>query len=102
MTEIIEGPIAAADRVHAFAEIRSICREVPRAVHCVRIHLTVLQNSSGDARAAADCSMLVGGATIICAGAAARTPRDAVDGLTSRLRYRVQALDEASACTTGD
>jgi hypothetical protein len=97
MTSIIEGPITAADRAYAFAEIRSVCREVRSVVQCVRIHLTMQRHTTGDTRAAADCSILVDGATIICAGAAARTTRDAVDGLTARLRYRVQALDGPSA-----
>jgi hypothetical protein len=100
MTSIIERPITVADRAYAFAEIRSVCREVRSVVQCVRIHLTMQRHTTGDTGVAADCSILVDRATIICAGAAARTTRDAVDGLTARLRYRVQALDGPS--TRGD
>lgn len=97
ITETVDGPVTAADRTYAFAEIRSIYRDVPRAVHSVRTHLAVQPHAADDRRAAADCSMLVDGALIICAGAVATTPRDAVDHLTSRLRHRVQALDHGAA-----
>jgi hypothetical protein len=93
MTEIIEGPVTPADRVYAFDEIRSICRAAPRAVQRARARLWMAPEATGGGLATADCSLLVDGALIICAGAAARTMREAVDGLTARLRGRVEHVE---------
>jgi ribosome-associated translation inhibitor RaiA len=93
MTEIVEGPVTPADRVYAFDRIRSICREASRPVRRARAHLSVEPHSTDDARAAADCSLLVDGALIICAGVAASSMREAIEGLMARLSLRVRALD---------
>jgi ribosome-associated translation inhibitor RaiA len=92
MTEIVEGAVSPADRVYAFDRIRSICREAPRPVRRVRARLSAEPHST-DASAAADCSLLVDGALIICAGVAATSMREAIEGLIARLSLRVRALD---------
>jgi hypothetical protein len=92
MTEIIQGPVVAADRIYVLDEIRGICRAAPRAVRRARLGLSVAPQPTYDGLATADCSLLVEGALIICAGAAANTLREAVDVLSARLRRRVRAL----------
>jgi hypothetical protein len=93
MTEIVEGPVPAADRIYALDQIHSICRAAPRAVQRARVRLCVQPHPIGDAPAAADCLLLVDGALIICAGSAASSMREAIDGLAARLLLRVPPLD---------
>lgn len=92
MTEIIEGPIAAVDRVYAFDEIRDICRSAPRAVQRVRARLSAEPVAGGDCPATAECWLLLEGGLIICAGTAASSMRRAVDALMTRLHRRLDAL----------
>jgi hypothetical protein len=93
MTEIIDGPIAALDRVYAFERIRAICREAPRAVERARARLTAQPDPTGDSPAAAECWLLLEGGLIVCAGVTASSLRDAVDGLMVRLRRRLGVVD---------
>jgi hypothetical protein len=93
MTEIIEGPIASLERVYAFERIRAICREAPRAVQRARARLTAEPHPTGDSPATAECWLLLDGGLIVCAGVAASSVRDAVDGLTARLRRRLGVVD---------
>jgi hypothetical protein len=93
MTEIVDGPVTAADRIYALDQIRSICRAAPRAVRRARVRLCLESHPIGDAPAAADCLLLVDGALIICAGSAANSMREAIDGLAARLLLRVPPLD---------
>jgi hypothetical protein len=97
MTEIIEGPIAAVDRVYAFDEIRRICEAAPRTVQRVRARLTAEPDSTGDCPATAECWLLLEGGLIICAGTAAGSMRRAVDALMLRLRRRFDGLGPAKA-----
>jgi ribosome-associated translation inhibitor RaiA len=92
MTEIIEGPIAAVDRVYAFDAIRRICEAAPRAVQRVRARLTAEPHPTGDCRATAECWLLLEGGLIICAGTAASSMRRAIDALMARLRRRLDVL----------
>ena len=92
MTKIIEGPIAAVDRVYAFDEIRRICETAPRAVERVRARLTAEPHPTGDCPAAAECWLLLEGGLIICAGTAGSSMRSAVDALMARLRRRLHVL----------
>jgi ribosome-associated translation inhibitor RaiA len=92
MTEIIEGPIGGVDRVYAFDEIRRVCEEAPRVVQRVRARLTAEPHSTGDPPATAECSLLLEGGLIICAGTAAGSVRRAVDALMARLRRRLDVL----------
>jgi ribosome-associated translation inhibitor RaiA len=92
MTEIIDGPIAAVDRVYAFDEIRRICEAAPRAVQRVRARLTTEPHPTGDCPATAECWLLLEGGVIICAGTAASSMRGAVDALIARLRRRLDVL----------
>jgi ribosome-associated translation inhibitor RaiA len=101
MTEIVDGPVAAADRIYALDEMHSVCRAAPRAVRRVRMHLSVKPQPTNATPAAADCLILVDGALIICAGAVASTTHDAVDGLTARLRRRIQELKSTRTGAAG-
>jgi ribosome-associated translation inhibitor RaiA len=92
MTEVIEGPIAAVDRVYAFDEIRRVCEGAPRVVRRVRARLTAEPHPTGDPPATAECSLLLEGGLIICAGTAANSVRSAVDALIARLRRRLEVL----------
>jgi hypothetical protein len=93
MTEIIDGPIASVDRVYAFERIRAICREAPRVVQRARARLTAEPHPTGDSPATAECWLLLDGGLIVCAGVAASSVRDAVDGLMARLRRRLRIVD---------
>jgi ribosome-associated translation inhibitor RaiA len=97
ITEIIEGPIAAVDRVYAFDEIRRICETAPRAVRRVRARLTAEPHPTGDCPAAAECWLLLEGGLIICAGTSGSSMRSAVDALMARLRRRLHVLGAARA-----
>jgi hypothetical protein len=94
MTEIIDGPIASVDRVYAFERIRGICREAPRVVQRARARLTAHPDPPGESPATAECWLLLDGGLIVCAGVAASSVRDAVDGLMTRLRRRLRIVDE--------
>jgi hypothetical protein len=94
MTEIIEGPIASLDRVYAFERIRAICREARPAVQRARARLTAEPQPTADPTAVAECWLLLDGGLIVCAGVAASSVRDAVDGLTARLRRRLGIVDD--------
>jgi hypothetical protein len=93
MTEIIDGPIASIDRVYAFERIRAICRETPRVVQRARARLTAQPHPTGDSSATAECWLLLEGGLIVCAGVAAGSVRDAVDGLMARLRRRLRIVE---------
>ena len=93
MTEIIDGSIASVDRVYAFERIRAVCREAPRAVERARARLTAQPHPTGDSPATAECWLLLDGGLIVCAGMAASSVRDAVDGLMARLRRRLRIVD---------
>jgi ribosome-associated translation inhibitor RaiA len=97
MTEIIEGPIAAVDRVYAFDEIRRICETAPRRVERVRARLSAEPDSTGNSPATAECWLLLDGGLIICAGTAAGSMRRALDGLMTRLRRRLDMVSPARA-----
>jgi ribosome-associated translation inhibitor RaiA len=89
MTEIIEGPITAVDRVYAFDKIRGICRRAPRAVRRARVRLTAQPHPNGSWPATAECTLRLEDGLIVCAGAVGSSVDDAVDSLTERLRRRI-------------
>lgn len=89
LTEIIEGPITAVDRVYAFDRIRAICRGAPRAVQRARARLTAQPHPTGSWPATAECTLLLEDGLIVCAGVVGNSVRDAVDALTVRLRRRI-------------
>lgn len=93
MTEIIDGPIASVDRVYAFDRIRDICRDAPR-VGRARARLTAQPHPAGELPATAECWLLLDGGLIVCAGVAASSVRDAVDGLMARLRRRLRFIGD--------
>jgi hypothetical protein len=98
VTEIIEGPITAADRVYAFDKIRGICRGAPHAVRRARARLTAQPHPTGSWPATAECTLLLEDGLIVCAGVVGWSVRDAVDALTTRLRRRIgRAHDELQA-----
>jgi hypothetical protein len=89
VTEIIEGPIAAVDRVYAFDKIRGICRRAPVAVRRARSRLTVQPHPSGSWPASAECTLMLEDGLIVCAGVVGNSVRGAIDALTVRLRRRI-------------
>jgi hypothetical protein len=89
VTEIIEGPITAADRVYAFDRIRDVCRRAPRAVWRARARLTAQPHPTGSWPATAECTLLLEDGLIVCAGVVGSNVRDAVDALALRLRRRI-------------
>jgi len=92
VTEIIEGPVTAVDRVYAFDRIRYACREAPRRVQRVRARLSTQSHPVGQSPAIAEGTLMLDGGLVICAGAAANTVRAAVDELTGRLRRRLRSV----------
>jgi hypothetical protein len=94
LTEIIDGPVAALERVYAFDRIRDLCRSTPRAVHRARTRLTAQPHPAGDRPAIAEGTLLLDGGLIVCAGVAAATMREAVDQLMARLRHRLRWVSE--------
>jgi hypothetical protein len=94
LTGILEGPIAAVDRVYAFDKIRSVCRRAPRAVRRAQARLTVQPRSKGSWPATAECTLLLEDGLIVCAGVVGNGVRDAVDTLAARLRRRVGDLSD--------
>ena len=91
MTEIIEGPITATDRVYAFDKIRQVYPSAPSLVPRARARLAAPASSDG----------VVAGDRRVHAGARRRADpvrravgssvRDAVDELKTRLRRRPAA-----------
>jgi hypothetical protein len=94
LTEIIDGPVASIDRVHAFDRIRDLCRTTPRPVRRARTRLTSPPEPTADWRAAAEGTLLLDGDLIVCAGVTAPTMREAIDFLMARLRHRLRPLSE--------
>jgi ribosome-associated translation inhibitor RaiA len=89
MTEIIEGPITATDRVYAFDEIRQVYPRAPSAVRRARARLTARPHPTGSCCATAECTLVLEDGLIVSAGAIGSNVRDAVDELTTRLRRRL-------------
>jgi ribosome-associated translation inhibitor RaiA len=94
LSEIIDGPVAAMDRVYAFDRIRELCRTAARAVNRARTRLTVPPHPIGDRPAAAEATLVLDGGVLVCAGATAATMRDAIDLLMARLRKRLPRVIE--------
>jgi hypothetical protein len=91
MTEIIEGPVTATDRVYAFDKIRELYPTAPSAVRRARARLTKQPHPRGTWPATAECTLVLEDGLIVCAGAIGTGVRDAVDELTTRLRRRLAA-----------
>src|SRR5262249_13161791 len=96
-TEIIEGPIAATDRVYAFDKIRQVYPRAPSAVRRARARLAARPHPTGSRPATAECTLVLEDGLIVSAGALGCRVRDAVDELTTRLRQRLAAPDMTSA-----
>jgi hypothetical protein len=91
MTEIIEGPVTATDRVYAFDKIRELYPRAPSAVRRARARLTKQPHPTGSWPATAECTLVLEDGQIVSAGAIGTSVRDAVDELTTRLRRRLAA-----------
>jgi hypothetical protein len=101
VTEIIEGPITAVDRVYAFDTIRGVCRGAPRAVRRARARLTAQPHPTGSWPAMAECTLLLEDGLIVCAGVVGNSVRDAVDALAERLRRRIGSVGDEPTTLTG-
>jgi ribosome-associated translation inhibitor RaiA len=95
LTEIIDGPVAATDRVYAFDRVRDLCRTAPRAVRRVRTRLTAQPHPAGERPVAAEATLMLDGGLIVCAGVSAATMHEAIDLLMARFRHRLRRLGEA-------
>jgi hypothetical protein len=91
VTEIIEGPIAATDRVYAFDKIRQVYPRAPSAVRRARARLSAQPHPTGSWPATAECTLVLEDGLIVSAGAIGGSVRDAVDELTTRLWRRLAA-----------
>ena len=89
LSEIIDGPVAPLDRVHAFDVLRGICRRAPRPVCSARARLTSVPEGGATPLAIAEAILVLDGGLLVCAGSEATTMREAVDDLASRLRRRL-------------
>ncbi len=95
LTQTIDGPVAAIDRVYAFDRMRDLCRTAPRVVRRARTHLSAQPHPAGDSPAAAEATLMVDGSLIVCAGVTAATMHEAVDLLMQRFHHRLRRLGEA-------
>jgi hypothetical protein len=89
LSEIIDGPVAPLDRVHAFDVLRAICRRAPRSVCSARARLTSIPEGGATPLAIAEAVLVLDGGLIVCAGSEGTTMREAVDDLAARLRRRL-------------
>ena len=89
LSEIIDGPVAPLDRVHAFDVLRAICRRAPRPVCSARARLTSVPLGGATPLAIAEAMLVLDGGLVVCAGSEAATMRDAVDDVAARLRRRL-------------
>jgi hypothetical protein len=89
MTEVIEGPITATDRVYAFDKIRQVYPRAPSAVRRARARLAAQPHATGSWPATAECTLVLEDGLIVSAGAIGRSVREAVDELTARLGRRL-------------
>lgn len=89
LSEIIDGPVAPLDRVHAFDVLRGICRRAPRPVCSARARLTSVPLGGAMPLAIAEAILVLDGGLVVCAGSEATTMRDAVDDVAARLRRRL-------------
>ena len=97
ITEIIDGPVAAVDRVYAFDRVRDACRAAPWPVRRARTPLFTQPHPTGRWPAIAEGTLILEGGVIVCAGVVASTLREAIDQLTARLRRRLLALEGTSS-----
>ncbi|HZP27310.1 MAG TPA: hypothetical protein VFC99_00025 [Acidimicrobiia bacterium] len=100
LSEIIDGPVAPLDRVHAFDALRSICRRAPRPVRSARARLTSVPEGGAAPLAIAEAILVLDGDVVVCAGSEATTMRDAVDDLAARLRRRLAKMPRLAAGAT--
>jgi hypothetical protein len=89
LSEIIDGPVAPTDRVHAFDVLRGVCRRAPRPVASAKARLTSIPEGGLTPLAIAEAILVLDGGLIVCAGSEATTMREAVDDLALRLRRRL-------------
>ncbi len=95
VTEIIDGPVTAVDRVYAFDRVRDACTSAPRTVHRARARLFTQPHPTDRWPAIAEGTLILDGGVVVCAGAAAATLREAIDLLAARLRRRLSGSAES-------
>jgi hypothetical protein len=89
LSEVIDGPVAPLDRVHAFDVLRAICRRSPRPVESARARLTSVPEGGAMPLAIAEAILVLDGGLVVAAGSEATTMREAVDDLAARLHRRL-------------
>src|SRR5262245_8395664 len=78
LSEIIDGPVAPLDRVHAFDVLRAICRRAPRPVCSARARLTSVPEGGATPLAIAEVILVLDGGLVVAAGSEGTTMREAV------------------------
>ena len=111
LSEIIDGPVAPLDRVHAFDVLRGICRHAPRPVCSARARLTSVPLGGATPLAIAEAVLVLDGGLVVSAGSEATTMRDAVDDVaapvsgaaspTSRAAHRSRSHRPRGAASGG-
>jgi hypothetical protein len=102
LSQIVDGPVPAPDRLYSFDMLREICRHAPRHVYGVRARLSAAPDGGANAPAVAQAILVLDGGLLICAGWVGATMAAAVDGLGQRLRNRldnVAARDAVQVCS---
>ena len=92
LSEVIDGPVAPLDRVHAFDVLRAICRRSPRPVESARARLTSVPEGGATPLAIAEAILVLDGGLVVAAGSEGTTMREAVDDLAARLRRRLAII----------
>jgi hypothetical protein len=95
LTEVIDGPVTALERVYAFEQVREVCRTAPRAVRRARTRLEAPAEATASSPAAAEGALMLDGGLIVASGVTAATVREAIDLLMARFRHRLHRLEEA-------
>jgi hypothetical protein len=94
LTEVIDGPVSALERVYAFEQVRDLCRTAPRAVRRARTRLEAPADASASWPAAAEGALMLDGGLIVASAVTAATMREAIDLLMARFRHRLHRLEE--------
>jgi ribosome-associated translation inhibitor RaiA len=94
LTEVIDGPVTALERVYAFEQVRDLCRTAPRSIRRARTRLEAPAEASAQSPAAAEGALMLDGGLIVASSVTAATMHQAVDLLMARFRHRLHRLEE--------
>ena len=89
VSRFVDGPVSADDRAYAWAMFDQVSQDSPCEVWRARIRLFADGDTDAGSAAIAEAVIMLEGGSVICAGSAARTMREAVDDLRARLCRRL-------------